>query len=131
MRERATVCVIDQDEVLLIHRFKNGAEYYAVPGGGIEPGENEERAAVREMREETGLDVTLGEKIGMIDLDGERQHIYVARSFQGEPKLGGPELERQSPENIYKLEWIAIEDVREIDMREEIRELLLRHLGVL
>ena len=128
MSERAAVLVIDQDEVLLMHRLRHGEEYYVVPGGGMEAGEDAPHAAVREIKEETGLDIVLGEQIGTIDLDGRRQHLYAATSFFGEPKLGGPELERQTPENIYKLVWIPIEDIGFIPMRTEVKEMLVRYL---
>ena len=35
MRQRVTVFIIDKGKVLLLYRFKNGKEYYAVPGGGV------------------------------------------------------------------------------------------------
>lgn len=45
----------DRPRVLLL--FPRGErEYWGIPGGGIEPGEDHEIAAVREVREETGVD---------------------------------------------------------------------------
>jgi inorganic pyrophosphatase len=131
MRPRVTVLIINKGKVLLLYRFKDGKEYYAVPGGGIEPGETEETAAVREIKEETGLDITLGEKIGTLELDGETQHLYLTKSFRGEPKLGSPERERQSPENVYRLEWIPLEKLSSINLREEIKDILFKHLSPL
>jgi len=129
MRERSTVFVIDQDKLLLIHRFKNGEEYYAVPGGGIEVGETEEQAAIRELKEEANLDVTIGEQIGTLELDGEAQHFYLAKSFRGKLKLGGPEIDRQSPDNSYQLAWIPLIDLDHIALRKEIKEVLFRQLS--
>jgi len=128
-RQRVTVFIIDEGKVLLLYRFKNGEEYYAVPGGGIEPGETEEAAAVREIKEETGLDVCLGEKIGTLVLDGETQHLYLTKLFRGKLELGGPERERQSPENVYRLEWIPLDKLSEINLRQEIRSFLLKYLS--
>jgi 8-oxo-dGTP pyrophosphatase MutT (NUDIX family) len=55
------------DRVLLL-RFADpasGARLWVTPGGALEPGESHERAALRELAEETGLrDVTLGPCIG-------------------------------------------------------------------
>ena len=43
------------DKILLIHRWKNGQEYFVIPGGTIELGEGPLEAALREMKEEVNL----------------------------------------------------------------------------
>ena len=57
MVQRVEVIIIEKGKILLVHRIKKGKEYYVVPSGGIEKGENIGQAAVREVKEETGLDV--------------------------------------------------------------------------
>jgi 8-oxo-dGTP pyrophosphatase MutT (NUDIX family) len=53
----ATICRDDQNRVLLVRQADSGR--WGTPGGAIEPGESPEEAAIRETREETGLDVVL------------------------------------------------------------------------
>jgi inorganic pyrophosphatase len=129
MRYRAAVFVIDKDKVLLFYRLKNGQEYYAVPGGGVEPNETPEQAAVRELKEETSLNITLGNKIGELEADDNHQYFYIAKSWSGTPTFGGEELERQSPANVYRLEWVPIETLNDIDLRKEARKILLKYLS--
>lgn len=54
----------DKTEIVLIER-KNPPPGWALPGGFVDVGETVENAAVREAREETSLDVTLTELLGI------------------------------------------------------------------
>ncbi len=130
MRQRVGVFIVNSGTVLLIHRIKNGEEYYAVPGGGMEPGEAEQETATREIKEETGLDVVLSKKLGTLELDGETQYFYIAESFRGALELGGPEKERQSPDNSYRLEWVPVNTLGQIALRDEVKALLLKIAAV-
>ena len=47
----------DMDEVLLVKSYKWKNRKYSVPGGHVELGESFEEAIIREVKEETGLDV--------------------------------------------------------------------------
>lgn len=53
----------DRQEVLLQRR--GDCDQWGFPGGTVELGETPQMAAVREVREETGLDVVVGELIGI------------------------------------------------------------------
>ena len=58
--DRGNVCLISR-------RGAKGALQWTLPKGAAEPGETPEEAALREVREETGLEAELVEKVGTID----------------------------------------------------------------
>src|SRR6195952_2286361 len=47
----------DAGDLLLVHKTDNNL--WALPGGGVDPGESISQATVREVKEETGMDVAV------------------------------------------------------------------------
>lgn len=72
--------VIDRDRVLLVQRAHPPlAGEWTLPGGGVEVGETLEAAVAREVHEETGLEVTVGPLVELLDrihLDDEHRVEY-------------------------------------------------------
>jgi 8-oxo-dGTP diphosphatase len=56
---------VARDEHVLLVRQSYGQRYWSLPGGSMEHGESVEQAAVREAKEETGLDVRLTRLVGV------------------------------------------------------------------
>jgi ADP-ribose pyrophosphatase YjhB (NUDIX family) len=87
-------------KVLLVKRgtvvFKG---YWALPGGRVDPGENVEQTIIREVKEETGLDVEIVRKIGEYREKGFQDGIeydYYPACFT--VKIVAGELEKQQSE---------------------------------
>src|SRR5690606_39450932 len=116
MRQRAGVIIIQDGRILLLHRYTHGRRYYLVPGGGVEEGETVEEAAVREAREETGLDVTIARKLWAVENHRQLEHYFLCDGFDGRLHLGGPEAERQTQDNVYRLEWVPLSALDDIPL---------------
>jgi 8-oxo-dGTP diphosphatase len=89
------VVIYAPERGVLIIRRANEPVGYALPGGFVDAGESVEAAAVREMREETGLDVELTGLLGVYsrpDRDA-RQHTlsvtFIGRASQLENLRAG------------------------------------------
>ncbi len=64
--ELTVVCLIeDGDRLLLQNRTKKDWQGYALPGGHVERGESFVDAVIREMKEETGLDISHPQLVGI------------------------------------------------------------------
>ena len=87
LRERATVVVKREDKVLLVHGFNPP---FAMPGGGIEPGESPADAAERELFEETSLKATHNEFQFVLETAIHRHHVFLIEA-EGEVEAG-PEI---------------------------------------
>ncbi len=81
------------DRPIVLVRRAHPPEGHALPGGFVDVGETVEHAAIREAREETGLDVRLAALVGIYSDPGRdpRGHtvsiVYVAAA-SGEPAAG-------------------------------------------
>jgi len=115
--DRAAVIIVREGHLLLLRRRKRGERYDALPGGTIEPGETPKAAAIREIREETGLRVRVAGPVLTL-LNEHRQEIYYdAVVARGEPVLGGPEARRNSKANSYVLEWVDLKKLARRPLR--------------
>jgi ADP-ribose pyrophosphatase YjhB (NUDIX family) len=71
-----TGVVIEDDRILLLNQDTDAGRSWSLPGGKLEDGETLAAALVREMREETGLDVEPGRLLYVCDhLPGNGTHV--------------------------------------------------------
>jgi len=117
--------LIRDGKVLLIRRGKPPLYgRWVVPGGTVELGESLEQALVREMREETGIDVAPLEVLTVFDRierDGDRvlYHYvivdYLCRWLGGEARAASDALEAA---------WAALDDLPRYDLPQKALEVV-------
>jgi len=91
-------------------------EYFSIPGGGVEVNETLEDTVKRELKEEFGVDIKLLGFLGSLETDTCIFNYFHAEIIKGIPKLGGEELEKNSPENYYEIRKINIKEIDDIDI---------------
>ena len=91
MQTKGSSCVVinEKEEVLLV--LREDFRIWALPGGGVEPDETPEQAAVREALEETGYQVEILQYVGeywrpqMSHGKGDLRHVFLAQAIGGTP----------------------------------------------
>lgn len=114
----ARVVILNKGKILLIHRLKYGREYFVLPGGAIEKGENPKQAVIREAKEETNFNIEVEKLLWKFNEKVKNKkrlgYYFLAKSFKGKLKLCGPEAKINSKDNKYLLEWTSLSKLKHI-----------------
>lgn len=109
--------VVKDHQVLLIkHRVHaTGQGYWVIPGGGREPGETEQECVIRELKEETNLEIQverlLFDEPGHPDGVYKWRKTYLCRSVGGQASPGyEPEFEAAENYSIVEVGWFDLQD---------------------
>ncbi|MBL8063888.1 MAG: NUDIX domain-containing protein [Anaerolineales bacterium] len=114
MRNRAGIILIHEGKLALMERHKQGRHYFAFPGGGVDEGETDEQAAVREAEEELGIRVEIVHRTAEVRRSGRRNQIYfLVRWVDGEFGTGtGEEYDEPDEFNgTYNPVWMPLEEI--------------------
>jgi 8-oxo-dGTP diphosphatase len=111
-RTATAIIPYPHDKILLVKRrtlpFRG---YWALPGGRVDPGETVEQTIVREVKEETGLDIAVVSKIGEYHEQGVQdgaEYDYYPACFL--VKVVSGEIKKQESE-IEEVKLFSLKDV--------------------
>lgn len=114
--------IINDESIVLIKRLNNPYKnHWAIPGGFVEYGEKVETAAVREAKEETGLDIELTKLVGVYsdpNRDPRGHTVTVAYTA----KIIGGTLKSDS--DAKDARFFKFEELKNIDLAFDHEEIL-------
>ena len=124
MQVRVTGILIEDEKVLLVKQ-KVANRDWSLPGGRVENGETLEEAMIREMKEETGLDVKVKNLLYVCDKPDARPsllHItFLLERIEGEITLPSNEFDHNP---IHDVQMIPIKDLSQYDFSETFISLI-------
>lgn len=135
------VIVLDnENRILMVRQHHQERHVWTVPGGGIEPGETSMDAAVREVKEETGLDVAIGRMLWHVEqlLEGKGPrfvNIFLATVIGGSPALGSDPERSDDEQVIEEVRFMSKAELAETDglypsyLKDELWDILEKEVG--
>ena len=118
--------VIEDGRLLLIRRGRGAyQDHWAVPGGRQRRGETMRDAVVREVREETGLTVDVGDAVWAGDIMDDTQpptYHFTVVDFAATPTGGHLE----AGDDAAEVRWVAIDELRSMRLTPTMYDLLDR-----
>jgi 8-oxo-dGTP diphosphatase len=116
-------CVIvdEYGRILLLHRDAGDKSCWELPGGKVERDELPESAAVRELREELGVDVRLIRNLGSGEFEANDTE-YIYHWFQAGIAAGEPEL--MEPDKFDDFDYFELEDMLGLALSGNMQVLL-------
>lgn len=113
------VLILDETgRMLMVKQHHEDKDIWMVPGGGIEDGEGARQAAVREVKEETGLDIQVSRLVWHVEEVSDRGQRFVdfflADIVGGELSLGmDPEFD-ENGQVLREVKFLTREEIKNI-----------------
>ena len=117
--ELANICLVyHQDEILMQNRTKDDWRGFTLPGGHVEPGESVVESVVREVKEETGLDIQNPVLCGVkqFPIENGRYIIFLFKTNEFSGKLVSSEEG--------EMRWVKRSEVAQLDTVPDFDKLL-------
>ena len=120
MRNRSVDFVIRNKKILmekLSYPSLGDRVFYSIPGGGIEDGETPEQAAIRELKEECGLDGTIVRKLTELYNNNRTEHVFEVKVPDDQEPITGYDPEEAENEDppLKEVLWLALDEISEKD----------------
>lgn len=116
MRDRSIALVVRDGKILSVKTHRLGGYINELPGGGIEKGESPDEAALRELKEECGLDGTINRQLNVLHWkDGSTEYVFLVDVSKTQKEIVGtdPEILPGKEQAIKDVRWLKLEEFTE------------------
>lgn len=92
IRKGVRTYLLNENQIVVIkYLTKENKNYYDIPGGKIEENETNEQAAIREFKEETGIDIFNLKLVGNLIVECPKKifdfDIFITKDYNGKPSV--------------------------------------------
>ncbi len=120
MKNRSVAFVIRNKKILvekLNYPSEGKDDFYSIPGGGIEDGETPEQTAIRELKEECGLDGTIVRKLSELYSHNRTEYAFEVKVPDNQEPILGYDPEEEGNENppLKEVLWLGLDELSEKD----------------
>lgn len=125
---RPAILIIENERVLTMQYQYGGQKVFNLPGGNLELGEHLSDALAREMKEELGIEVAVGELVlvGEVYFEERKKHtlhlLFEGKITAGEPTLNPAET------SALAIKWLNINDLTKVNLYPNLSKQIQEYL---
>jgi 8-oxo-dGTP pyrophosphatase MutT (NUDIX family) len=101
------IIVVDEKGDILVGKGEDGK--WQTPGGHVDPGEDYDQAAIRELQEEAGIKASSLKEIGHVKINGNDSKVFHCDSYSGSPK---------DSQELKQLKFVPLHSLLDWDLRD-------------
>ena len=129
---RPAILIIENEKILTMQYHYGGQDVYNLPGGNLEFGEQLADALAREMVEEMGINVAVGQLLMVGEVHSEQNLGQKKQTFhfifEGNITSGTPTLNPKETSAI-AIKWLTINELRLVNLYPNVSEKILEHFS--
>ena len=134
MKVRPSIAIIENNNLLLMRYHYGNTDVYNLPGGNVDKGETLTKTIIRELMEELGIEVEVGEMILCGDVimpEGKEDVLHGV--FKGKIITGKPTLNPKETSALAVV-WMPLIDLNNLEMYPnvgaELQHFFLKEQGI-
>jgi len=126
---RPAILIIENQQVLTMQYNYGGQKVYNLPGGNLELGEYLSDALAREMQEELGIEVSVGEMIlvGEVYFEDRKKHT-LHLLFEGKITAGIPTINPKETSAL-AIKWLTVNELEKVNLYPNLSKAIQDYLA--